>query len=163
MNASSALELWELLTRSGRMSRRSRKLLRSQDGSGAEDWFMHLPSCFNDALDIKENCGPPNPGWTQSGGFSFRKGDHIYNTSAAYQEWGTALKQTQFCFIVRTSSASGNNADGSRYPGDIVFSVLRINADRTGFDTLFDQRLSQDDFVHVLIAGPTGELAKRLS
>jgi len=92
MNRSDSLELLDLLTSNNGMTRRVPNLLRNPKGHIPEEWFMHLPPCFNDALDIKFSNKDVDSKWTQGGNFSFKRGDLIYDTPKAYFIWGEALK-----------------------------------------------------------------------
>ena len=80
-----ALQLMEQLTRASAKEDRLTDLLRDPETDSTPDWFMQVPRCFNDALDIKQT--PRKVGgktvtvWTQGAGFAFKAGDMIYDTA----------------------------------------------------------------------------------
>ena len=84
-----SLNLLEQVTR-GASKREDRltDLLRDPESDTMADWFMHLPRCFNDALDIRQTSrqvdGKTVTVWTQGAGFAFKAGDIIYDTARAY-------------------------------------------------------------------------------
>ena len=67
-------------------SRESRltELLKDPSADSPEGWFMCVPTCFNDALDIKQTQRIESKRkslvWTQGSTFSFKEGDQLYNT-----------------------------------------------------------------------------------
>lgn len=124
---------------------------------------MYVPSCFNEALDIKYNCGAPNSGWTQSGCFAFKSADTIYDTRDAYSVWGDAIRSIKIAVVVRSASPAGVGDDGARYQGQVCFTVLLPSRDRSTLEERFEHTLTQDEFIEFLIAGPTGEFGVLLS
>jgi hypothetical protein len=157
MKTDSTQALLEKLTSGGRMNRRSKKLLRDPKNPDSEEWFMHVPAAFNEALDIKFESSGPNEGWTQSGRFAFKQADTLYDTSSAYQRWSEALKMLNLAIVVKNASAAGVGEANSRYPGSVSFTVMLPDSGRTMLAEAFDWRLTQDEFVRFLINGPSGE------
>ncbi len=141
-------------------SQRSKTLLHDPDSNGDDGWYMCAPKCFNDALDIKFNCTPASPGWTQSTCFAFKGQDTIYDTPKAHQIWSAALQEIGFSVIVQSASSAGQGAVGSgrRYAGNVGFAVCSPSEDKQKLIRRFTTSLSQDDFVRFLITGPSDDL-----
>ena len=103
------LQLLERLTRaSAKREDRLADLLRDPETDSTSDWFMHVPKCFNDALDIRQTLrkadGKTVTVWTQGGVFAFKVGDMIYDTARAYDEWAQALQHIKLCVQVRDTT-----------------------------------------------------------
>lgn len=162
MNRHDALKLLGQLTSGGRVTRRSRELLRPAEGTDQGDWFMFVPACFNEALDIKFNCGEPNPGWTQAGCFAFKTSDVIYDSAKAHQVWSEALHSINLAIVVRSGTPAGIGEDGVRYAGSVRFAVMLPTSDRKKLVEHFEHQLTQDEFVRLLINGPDSTLASRI-
>ena len=156
-------KLLDDLTSSGRMARRSKQLLRDAKAPSTAGWYMYVPTAFNDALDIKFEASGPNQGWTQSGCFSFKQADTLYDTDKAYSKWSEALQQIGMSIVVTNASASGVGDGKTRYPGSVSFQVLLPTSDRTKLIETFEWRMSQDGFVQFLIEGPSGDFEVALS
>ena len=123
-----------------------------------EGWFMCLPSCFNESLDIKQTerkirdkkvlC------WTQGALFSFKAGDIIYDTPKAYEQWDKALEHINICVSVKQAiDVSLDEGSNSRFSGSVTFAILKPNEQRTKLIEQEQQTMTQDDFVEFLIAG----------
>jgi hypothetical protein len=135
-------------------------LMRSPDEPAA-DWFMHVPICFNNALDIRRTVrvGSPKPVWTQGANFSFAPGDTIYDTSDGYQTWAAALRHIRYCFHVSGATAvSSPTTTAPRQPGTITFTVSAPNDSRTALSHIRTYTVTQDDFVRLLISGWSDQL-----
>jgi hypothetical protein len=154
-----ALRVMELLTRaSAKKEDRLTELLRDPENDGTTGWFMHLPTCFNDALDIKQTPrkvdGKTVTVWTQGAGFAFKAGDTIYDTARAYDEWAQALRHIRLCVQVRSASdATSPQASAARNLGNVVFDVLVPSNDGTVLVHSASHALTQDAFVRFLISG----------
>jgi hypothetical protein len=163
MDLPETLALLSQLTASGRMNRRSRVLLKEPELESPEFWFMRVPSAFNEALDIKQNCGAPNPGWTQSGAFAFKSGDRLYDCSEAYSSWGEALKVMKLGIFIHSASSAGLGDDGSRYGGAVQFTALTPDDACSRMVERFEHSMTQDEFVKMIVEGPTGDFSTLLS
>ena len=145
--------------------KRLRDLLRPADAAD-DDWFMHVPGVFNNALDIRltEVVGERHPVWTQGGNFGFATGDTIYDTPLGYGPWDEALQHIRTCFHVSlATSVSPPSGGSSRRPGVVTFSVMMPNESKTALDTIRTCNATQDQFVHLLIAGFSDDSAKGVS
>jgi ribosomal protein S11 len=162
-NTNSSIELLAELTSSARMNRRSKHLLRDAKDPSNAGWYMHVPTAFNDALDIKFESSGPNMGWTQSGCFAFKQADTLYDTEKAYQKWAEALKEIGMSLVITTASASGVGDGKTRYAGSVTFQVLLPTVNRTRLVEVFDWTMSQDAFVRFLIEGPSGDFEMALA
>jgi len=145
------------------MNRRSRVLLKDPDGTSPKSWFMCVPPAFNEALDLKQNCGAPNPGWTGSGAFAFKSGDRLYNCPEAYSSWGEALRVMKLGLFVQSASSAGMGEDGSRYGGAVQFTILTPDDANSRLVERFDYSMTQDEFIRMIIEGPTGNFSALLS
>ncbi len=119
-------------------------------------WFMHLPPCFNSALDIRltVRAASAQPVYTQGANFSFAVGDAIYDSPLAYLPWDRALASIRFCFKIRQASpVSPPSAAAPRHPGRLQFDVCIPNPDRSALATAHTLTATQDQFVHFLVAG----------
>lgn len=142
-------------------------LLKDPSAETAEGWYMCVPSCFNDALDIKQTDRVVNKKkclvWTQGSSFNFNTGDTIYDTPDAYNVWSEALKTIGVCVQIKTGSSAGPTEGGaSRFAGSVTFAILTPNKDRTRIVERAEHSMSQDDFVRFLIEGPSEELMKKI-
>lgn len=74
-------------------------------------WKMAIPEAFKDALDIKltprKLAGKTEMILTQGRIYTFKKGDTLYDTKHAYQEWGEALKILKLSVQVQHAIPSG--------------------------------------------------------
>lgn len=155
--------------------KRSLKLLKTpkQSHSEKDNWFIHVPPCFNDCLDISMTDRIVKTGrkiidektkkqkdetkvekkWTQGSRFSFHQGCILYDTPKAFQIWDKALKEIKYCFSVDNAmdARPAMNFD-DRFPGLVEFSVFKpvreIKLEKIGMFIL-----TQDDFVRFLIEG----------
>jgi len=142
-------------------------LLKDPAAEIAAGWYMCVPPCFNDALDIKQTERVENKKktlvWTQGSSFSFKTGDILYDTPKAYQLWSEALEDINLCIQVKTASSAGSaEGDSGRVPGSITFSILTPNKDRSMIVERGEHTMTQDDFVRFLISGPTEELKLKI-
>lgn len=164
-----ALSILECLTSdSSKRQKRLTRLLKPADAEHANGWFMCVPSCFNNSLDIRRTerseGGRKALVWTQGSAFSFAEGDVIYDTLDDERPWSDALKKLSLCVQVRRAlSAQPPSEQAPRFPGSITFDVLKPDKSGTEIVKLCQHIMSQDDFVRFLIAGPSGELADKLN
>jgi hypothetical protein len=157
-----SLAILEKLTGQSRSGSRLKDLLKDPKAEHHPDWYMAVPPCFNDALDIKWNCGASNSGWTQSGCFAFKTADTFYDTPRAYEVWSEALKHLNLCVEIEAASSAGQGEGGTRYPGSVSLAFFTPNADRTKIVKRGTHSMSQDDFVRFLIAGPDAEFKAKI-
>ncbi len=146
---------------------RSTKLLRDPNAETPDGWFMYVPICFNDALDIKQtervDGKKKNLMWSQGSTFSFKAGDTLYDTSDAYKVWSAALKSINICVQIKTAYDAGQYEKGSdRFSGSVTISILSPNEDRSKLIDRGEYTMSQDEFVRFLIVGPSVELMTRI-
>jgi hypothetical protein len=142
---------------------RSDTLIRDPDGA-ALDWYMYVDKRFNKALAIELTTRVGLSGksevWTQGTNFSFSTGDIIYGSHAAYEPWNP--RKVVRCFSITSaypaSSAIRETPDGrflAGSRGQVTFYTWRPNS--LGTDLEVDgvaRRMTQDEFVRLLIAGP---------
>lgn len=134
------------------------ELLRPADAKSTPDWFMCVPKCFNDSLDIRLTQrtvqGHISMAWTQGSAFSFRQGDILYDTEVAYENWSEALKTMSLGVQVTHAAAAKPTSDGdSRYAGSVTFELLVPDKSKSRLVAKESRTMSQDDFVRFLIAG----------
>lgn len=154
-----ALRILDGLTGQTRSGNRSRDLLKDPAARHDPEWYMAVPPCFNDALDIKVNCGAGNPGWTQSGCFAFKAADVLYDCPEAYSEqWSEALRHIGLSLQIDSASSAGQGDGSGRFPGSVTFTFFTPDAGRTMIVPRGKHTMTQDAFVRFLIAGPDDEL-----
>jgi hypothetical protein len=142
-------------------------LLKDPSAETAEGWYMCVPSCFNDALDIKQTDRVVNKKktlvWTQGSSFNFNTGDTIYDTPDAYKVGSEGLKTIGVCVQIKTGSSAGPTEGGTgRFGGSMTFTILTPNKNRTTIVERGEHSMSQDDFVRFLISGPQDELKRKI-
>lgn len=154
-----ALDILDRVTRGrGRKEDRLTDLLRDPESDVTPGWFMHVPKCFNEALDIKK--APrvidrkPQLVWTQGSLFAFKTGDIIYDTERAYEQWSQALRYIGVAVQVRKAvDATSSSPGASRIPGSVTFDVLVPTADRVRIVPTACRTVTQDEFIRLLITG----------
>ena len=163
-----ALDILQRLSEDASMrQKRLTQLLKPAEAEYAEGWFMCVPKCFNDSLDIRLTerivDGHVALVWTQGSAFSFSEGDTLYDTRNAYKVWSEALKSISLGVQVKRAIAAGAASDGSsRSPGSVTFEILKSDKRRSKLVGSGQYTMSQDAFVRFLIAGPSGGFADRL-
>lgn len=165
MNKTSISILDQVIREKPTRENRLTDLLKEPSAETTEGWWMCVPSCFNDALDIKQTERVANKRkalvWTQGSSFHFSAGDVIYDTPEAYKVWSEALKSIGVCVQIKIGSSAGPIEGGTgRYPGSVTFAILTPNEERTKIVERAEHSMSQDDFVRFLISGPPEELKK---
>ena len=163
-----ALDILErLLQVPAKKEERLTDLMRPPESDATGGWFMHVPRCFNDALDIRQTARVVEKQtvsvWTQGVGFGFKSGDIIYDTARAYEQWSEALRHIKVAVQVRsaTDATSWQFVAGEseaplppiRTAGIVSFDVLRPSADRTRLVQTSSHVLTQVAFVRFLISG----------
>jgi len=169
----SALRITESADKKPKKKPRLTELLHSPEAEETPDWYMCVPACFNEALDIRltprQQAGQQRMVWTQGSTFSFKQGDIIYDTPKAYLQWSEALKHLHLGVIIRLAVDSvpekrneGGDVISPRNHGQVSFTLHRPNAEKTRLIEYGEHELTQDDFVRFLIAGPDAALTKKL-
>ncbi len=130
---------------------RSGRILQTIRCKYCSDWYMHVPDCFNAALDIQLMERKKNTvsflAWTQGSNFGFAKGDIIYKNSYT----GSSISP-----LIQIDAASPVSVqDRERLPGYVKFS-WHFTENNTSHN------MTQDDFVHFLVNGPQKKLQKTL-
>jgi hypothetical protein len=154
-----ALELLKKITASQSIRKtRSLQLLKEPDIEYTEGWFVCLPACFNEALDIRKTKrkkdGKEVLIWTQGAFFSFKSGDKIYDTAKGYEEWSSALKHIKFCISVKYAEDVSLSEDGkTRLPGLVNFTNFKPNKNSSDLIEGEERTMTQDEFVKYLIVG----------
>jgi hypothetical protein len=130
--------------------------------SNKDDWFIYVPSCFNDCLDItktsrvvkKKKEKKIEKIWTQGSRFAFHRGCILYDTSKAYQKWGNAVEKIKYCISIYsgTSAVPAMN-EKERFSGVVEFSILSPRPLITKLEEIGEFTLTQDEFVSFLING----------
>lgn len=146
---------------------RSTDLLKDPSVETAEGWFMCVPACFNNTLDIKLTKQVKDKKksfvWTQGSSFSFKTGYIVYDTADAYKVWSEALKSINLCVQIKTASDAIPSERGSdRFPGSVTFCIMTPNRDRSKIVERGEHTMSQDGFVRFLIAGPPNDLKTKI-
>lgn len=147
--------------------KRTTNLLKDPSAESGEGWYMCVPPCFNEALDIKRTeCvrhKKKRLGWTQGSWFSFKQGDTVYDTADAYKVWSEALKSISLGVQVKMAYNAGpSDGVSERFSGSVTFSILTPNRARSKLVECAQHTMSQDEFVSFLIAGPCDELETKV-
>ncbi len=142
-------------------------LIKAPSLDHVEGWYMCVPPCFNDALDIRQTERVENKQktltWTQGSSFAFKAGDTLYDTPDAYKVWSEALKSINLCVQVKLGSSAGPLDGGTgRFAGSVTFSILTPNDYRSRLVERADHTMSQDDFIRFLIGGPPDEMLGKM-
>ena len=155
-----------LTTRHGKQ-KRSLELLKPPEAPPPADWFFCVPAFFHNALDLKlsdrKKDGQSYQVWTQGADFSFSVGDTLYDTPAAYEPWAEAMKKIHLCAqVVEAVPASGTES-GTRFEGRIKADLLAPDPHRTKLVKKTTIETTQDEFVSLLLFGPSEALRAELS
>ncbi|MCK5173094.1 MAG: hypothetical protein KAR47_06860 [Planctomycetes bacterium] len=145
-----------------------------------DDWFMYVPSFFNDCLDIAKTDRVERTGrktldektgkmkeeketkkvWTQGSRFAFHRGCTLYDTPKAYHKWEDAINEIKYCVsILSATSAQPAMGDQERIPGIVEFSILSPIQSQ-GLKKIKDFTLTQDEFIRFLIEGNSEIISK---
>jgi hypothetical protein len=137
---------------------RQRELLKNPESFHSDKWYMAVPPCFNDALDIRKiNSGA----WTQGSMFSFRLGDTLHSAFQEEKAGVIYLKTNALAIQIAQSSLAYTNENGTRAPGSILFDYFTMGPDAT-YINRGSHRMTQDDFIRFLIVGPDRNLTEKL-
>jgi hypothetical protein len=120
-------------------NQREMKWLRNPEiTSAGNDCAFIVPSCFNDALDIKktlriknkkgdEKSGEKQKIWTQGSTFYFKSGDIFYSKKTAYTDWPKAISDGLYVIQVVSGKASVPGKNGKnerdRDKGEVIYTV----------------------------------------
>ena len=128
-------------------------LLRDPEGPGTPGWFVHVPPCFNDALDLQQSRRVLNKVehsvWTQGARFTFKTGDVLYDTPIAYASWAEGMPPVRLCIQVTAATDASSSID----KGSVSFDVLKPAPDGSHLVRTSSHVLTQEDFVRFLIIG----------
>jgi len=157
-----ALELLEKLVKENFAGRDKRYefpglLKNPEDNFICEDeWFIHVPSCFNDCLDIAKTerikDSKKEMVWTQGSRFCFHSGCVLYDSPKAYLNWRDAIKEIKFCISI-IGAKNVTLLDNKRESGEVEFAILSPNSDKQSMKEIREFTLTQDEFVKFLIIG----------
>ncbi len=131
---------------------------------GSDEWFVYVPQCFNDCLDIaktdrviidkqtKEK--QTKKIWTQGSRFSFHRGCILYDTPEAYLNWAKAINEIKYCISIHCGEdAKPAMGKEERKSGRVEFSILVKGFMTNKLESKGEFTLSQDEFVKFLIIG----------
>jgi len=128
-----------------------------------EGWFMVLPACFRQALDIRkdERVVQGEEGriktlvWTQDFHFDFHRGDTIFDHVSAItaSTWEDALLHVRWVFQVAQ--------DPSFFPGHVVADIFILSEGKKALLPLGRETWPAFDFVRCLVQGPSPELMEK--
>ena len=125
-----------------------------------DEWFIYVPSCFNDCLDIAKTARKTKHGkrvemvWTQGSRFAFHRGCILYDTPKAYNTWTNAINQIKYCISIQSAtSAEPAKNEKDRIPGIVEFSILSPSTRTMTLKEIGTHRLTQDEFIRFLIKG----------
>jgi hypothetical protein len=141
---------------------RKTELLRDPGAvSENADWAFIVPTCFNDALDIKKTIRIKNKKkheiWTQGSTFFFKTGDIFYNKRDAYTDWPKAISDGLYAIQVISgkSSVPGKNGKNQkdRDKGEVTYTVYHGCKKDNVLKKEGVHTTKQDDFIKILISG----------
>lgn len=139
-----------------------------------DEWFIYVPLCFNDCLDIaktdrrvKTGCQKQDKKtgkmrdeiktkkvWTQGSRFAFHRGCTLYDTPKAYHRWCDAINEIKYCVsILSGTSAEPAMNENKRKTGEVIFSILSLFPQTKSLKEIGEFKLTQDEFVSFLING----------
>jgi hypothetical protein len=162
------------LNKKDKRPRRLTDTLRHPEQDYTQDWYMCVPKCFNDALDIKKTTRVERNEegkrieklvWTQGAAFSFKIGDVLYDTPLAYRlPWTEALQHITIALQVK-QVVDRPESDGpeTRSTSDVLFGMFAPDALNMRLNKVGEYTLPQHAFVRFLIAGPEEELKNLVS
>ena len=139
-----------------------------------DEWFIYVPMCFNDCLDIaktdrrvKTGCQKQDKKtgkmreetktkkvWTQGSRFAFHRGCTLYDTPKAYDSWGDAINEIKYCVSIHSGeSAESAMNEKPRKSGKVEFSILSPSFRTMRLKEIGTYTLTQVDFIRFLIKG----------
>jgi len=149
--------------------------------SDKDEWFIYVPSFFNDCLDIAKTDRRFKTGnkikdkktgkmkdetkirkvWTQGSRFAFHRGCTLYDTPKAYYMWGDAINEIKYCISIHSEKCAKPAMDkDERVPGEVVFSILSPCPQTKSLKEIGEFKLTQDEFVRFLIIGNSKIISK---
>lgn len=154
-----ALDLLERLRQAPAKDERLLDLLKDPETDGTPGWFLNVPRCFNDALDIRQTerkvDGKSSLVWTQGTTFSFKAGDVLYCSPAGHETWAESMAVIKVCVQIKAASKA-TSGDGQRNPGTVAFERFHPCPENKRLVCSDRHATTQDGFVRFLI---TGEVA----
>ena len=160
-----SLKLLEKLVKKKSKEKRESECLKDPERSltDKDNWFIYVPSCFNDCLDIaktdrssgeKTEKNAARKVWTQGSRFSFHRGCILYDTPKAYGKWNDAIKSINYCIsILNGTSAEPAISENERIRGNVEFLVFSPFRRTKKLKKLGTFSLTQDEFIRFLIKG----------
>jgi len=139
-----------------------------------DEWFIYVPPCFNDCLDIAKTERRVKTGrkvedektgkmkddkktkkvWTQGSRFNFHRGCTLYDTPKAYNRWDVAVNEIKYCISIKSAKAAKPVIDkNERTHDEVIFSILSPCSQISSLKEIGEFSLSQDEFVRFLIEG----------
>ena len=139
-----------------------------------DEWFIYVPSYFNDCLDVVKTDRRIKTGrkirdgktgkmkeekkiekvWTQGSRFDFHRGCILYDTRKAYQSWSKGVNEIKYCISINSGKSARPAMDkDKRVPGEVEFSILTPNQQTKDLKEIGEFKLTQDEFVRFLING----------
>ncbi len=139
-----------------------------------DEWFIYVPSCFNDCLDITKTDRRVKTGrkikdkktgrmrdeteirkvWTQGSRFAFHRGCTLYDTPKAYHRWCDAINQIKYCISVQNGTgAEPAMNEKERNHGTVEFAILIPSPRNMSLREIGTYTLTQDKFISFLING----------
>lgn len=139
-----------------------------------DEWFIYVPSCFNDCLDIAKTdrrfktvrkIKDKKTGkmrdeteirkvWTQGSRFAFHRGCTLYDTPKAYHRWCDAINEIKYCVSIHNAtSAEPAMNEKERIRGTVEFSTLSPSTQTMNLKEIGTYTLKQDEFINFLING----------
>ena len=154
----SLILLQKLITQksSGRDKRSDKEFLKKPERIPIDndEWFIYVPPCFNDCLDISktERVKKQEKVWTQGSRFAFHRGCILYNTPKGYHKWNVAISEIKYCILIQ-SAKDVKLEKGKRKPGEVVFSIFSPRYMKLSLERIGEFSRTQDEFVRFLIEG----------
>ena len=140
-----------------------------------DEWFIYVPPCFNDCLDIAKTERRVKTGrkvedektgkmkdekktrkvWTQGSRFAFHRGCTLYDTPKAYRRWGDAIKEIKYCISIHDGKSVklAKKKEEKRKPGSVEFSILSPSIQTGSLEEIGAYKLTQYEFINFLIDG----------
>jgi NAD-dependent DNA ligase len=133
---------------------RSTSLIANFVNGYADGWAFAVGEAFRDQLDITLSerivTHKKIKIWTQGEDFCFRKGETIYDTIMAYQEWAEAYKAIKQMIQIKDAAPAYRFFDS---PGFVEFNLLKPISERLNDYDRTTHILAQKDFVLFLKTG----------
>ena len=161
-----SIDILETLLRQdkGKKFKRHTELLADFSDGYAKDWYFCVPKFFYEALDIKfterKEKNKTLKLWTQGSTFKFSNGDTIWNHAYPYCEnFVSEIIRLKIGVQVQSSvPCLPKTKDRSRNSGKVNFTIITESYDLNSkiiWKIAGNYTLSQDEFVELLIKGPS--------